>query len=40
MRERVAAHGGELTIKVDPNGGMLLRAWMPLAQHFDELAHA
>ena len=40
MRERVAAHGGELTIKVDQGGGMLLRAWLPLAPHFDEVVHA
>jgi two-component system sensor histidine kinase UhpB len=31
MRERVEAHGGELTIDFDPAGGLSLHAWMPVA---------
>jgi len=30
MRERVEAHGGELTIDFDPAGGLSLHAWMPV----------
>jgi signal transduction histidine kinase len=31
MRERVEAHGGELTVAFDPAGGLSLHAWMPVA---------
>ncbi|MBS0418617.1 MAG: hypothetical protein JSR66_12960 [Proteobacteria bacterium] len=31
MRERVEAHGGELNLSFEPNGGLSLRAWMPHA---------
>jgi two-component system sensor histidine kinase UhpB len=29
MRERVEAHGGELSIDINPAGGLSLHAWMP-----------
>jgi signal transduction histidine kinase len=31
MRERVEAHGGELTVGFDSAGGLSLHAWMPVA---------
>jgi two-component system sensor histidine kinase UhpB len=30
MRERVEAHGGELEINLSPQGGLSLRAWLPM----------
>jgi signal transduction histidine kinase len=30
MRERVAAHGGELSVDISPAGGLSLLAWMPV----------
>jgi two-component system sensor histidine kinase UhpB len=30
MRERVEAHGGELEINLSPEGGLSLRAWLPV----------
>ncbi len=30
MRERVQAHGGELTISTQPGEGLALEAWLPI----------
>jgi two-component system sensor histidine kinase UhpB len=40
MRERVEAHGGELTIDFDPAGGLSLHAWMPTAAQSPEVVNA
>ncbi|HET9391293.1 MAG TPA: histidine kinase [Steroidobacteraceae bacterium] len=40
MRERVEAHGGELTVDIDTTGGLSLHAWMPIAAADAESAHA
>jgi two-component system sensor histidine kinase UhpB len=40
MRERVEAHGGELTIDFKATGGLSLHAWMPLTMAASELLHA
>ena len=40
MRERVEAHGGELTLDFDPCGGLTLRAWMPSSLQPAAVAHA
>ena len=40
MRERVEAHGGELTIDLDPAGGLSLHAWMPVVAQSLELGNA
>lgn len=35
MRERVEAHGGELTVVINDVGGLLLCAWMPAQLHLE-----
>jgi two-component system, NarL family, sensor histidine kinase UhpB len=40
MRERVEAHGGELTVDFDPAGGLSLHAWMPVVAQSPELVSA
>jgi two-component system sensor histidine kinase UhpB len=39
MRERVEAHGGELTVDFDPAGGLSLHAWMPVVAPNPELVN-
>jgi two-component system, NarL family, sensor histidine kinase UhpB len=40
MRERVEAHGGQLTTDFDPTGGLALHAWMPVAAQSIEVVSA
>jgi signal transduction histidine kinase len=40
MRERVEAHGGELTVNFDPAGGLSLHAWIPVTAQSLEAVNA
>jgi signal transduction histidine kinase len=40
MRERVEAHGGELTISTQPGEGLALEAWLPIRAPCVEAADA
>jgi two-component system sensor histidine kinase UhpB len=40
MRERVEAHGGELTLDFNPGGGLSLHAWVPVAPQNSEAVNA
>jgi two-component system, NarL family, sensor histidine kinase UhpB len=40
MRERVEAHGGELTIDFNAAGGLALHAWVPVAPQNSEVLNA
>jgi two-component system, NarL family, sensor histidine kinase UhpB len=40
MRERVEAHGGELTIDFNAAGGLSMHAWLPVAPPNSEAVHA